>query len=311
MKTTDKQIAANRKNAENSTGPITESGKAIAARNSLKHGLLAKEIVISAGEGAESQEQFDVMLANLHTQFSPQGALEEMLVEKIAVAYWRLRRAHRFEVGLIRNKLDCLTDKYYKTEHQTPNSNFFKPIHKTDQQIDAEIQECRNNIIKLQSDKDQLTELRQSGKDPKEIYNDNYQDKWNWLRNEVKKGGVKSFGNSSVSIHEAIKKARWSNGEIWQFYLKVYDDEIEVYQQRIQSLNHRKEYNKLDLQVQKKLSSIPEDKDLNRLLKYEGSIERQFYKAIDQLERLQRFRKGDTVQAPINVNLDVTPPQNY
>jgi len=44
---------------------------------------------------------------------------------------------------------------------------------------------------------------------------------------------------------------------------------------------------------------------LARLLKYEGAIERQFYKAIDQLERLQRLRKGDAVPAPVNINLAV------
>jgi len=39
--------------------------------------------------------------------------------------------------------------------------------------------------------------------------------------------------------------------------------------------------------------------------KYEGSIERQFYKAIDQLERLQRIRAGDQVPAPVNIDLAV------
>ena len=65
MKTTDKQIAANRKNAAHSTGPVTPSGKAIASRNALKHGLLAKEILVDAGEGAESQEEFDAVLLDL------------------------------------------------------------------------------------------------------------------------------------------------------------------------------------------------------------------------------------------------------
>jgi len=313
LKTTDKQIAANRKNAAKSTGPITESGKAIAARNSLKHGLLAKEIIISVGEGAESQEQFDALLADLHTQFSPQGSLEEMLVEKIAVAYWRLRRAHRFEVGLIRNKLDDLTDKYYMkvvtVMDNTTGSYYDKPMYKTDQQIDAEIQKARDFIIKFKRDKDKLTELRQSGKDPKEIYNDNYQANWDWFREEAEKEGVKSFSNSPVSIREALRKAHWSNDKIWQLHIKVCDVAIAAQQQEIRNLDGQKENNKLAIQVQKKLSSIPEDQELNRLLKYEGSIERQFYKAIDQLEHLQRLRQGDAVQAPIKVNLDVTPSQ--
>ena len=38
----DKQNEANRRNAEQSTGPKTAEGKAIAAQNSLRHGLRAR-----------------------------------------------------------------------------------------------------------------------------------------------------------------------------------------------------------------------------------------------------------------------------
>ena len=44
----DKQIAANRRNAMRSTGPRTRSGKARSRANSLRHGLLSKVLVDSA-----------------------------------------------------------------------------------------------------------------------------------------------------------------------------------------------------------------------------------------------------------------------
>jgi len=58
------------------------------------------------GEGAENPEEFNALVDGLKTQLAPSGSLEEMLVEKVAVAYWRLRRAYRYEVGLFRNELD-------------------------------------------------------------------------------------------------------------------------------------------------------------------------------------------------------------
>jgi len=39
---TDRQIAANRKNAQKSTGPKTPEGRAAVRLNGVKHGLTAK-----------------------------------------------------------------------------------------------------------------------------------------------------------------------------------------------------------------------------------------------------------------------------
>ena len=47
------QIAANRRNAKKSTGPKTAGGKAAAARNSLKHGLLAEDVVCGDEDHSE------------------------------------------------------------------------------------------------------------------------------------------------------------------------------------------------------------------------------------------------------------------
>ena len=44
-------LAANRRNARKSTGPKTPEGKARARQNALKHGLLAREVVVSDGDG--------------------------------------------------------------------------------------------------------------------------------------------------------------------------------------------------------------------------------------------------------------------
>ena len=41
-----KQVAANRRNAQKSTGPKTANGKAVSKLNALKHGLLAQTVVV-------------------------------------------------------------------------------------------------------------------------------------------------------------------------------------------------------------------------------------------------------------------------
>lgn len=298
MKTTDKQIAANHRNAAQSAGPVTPSGKAIASRNALKHGLLAKEIVIDAGEGAESQEQFDAVLLDLKNQCDPQGPLEEILVEKIAVAYWRLRRAHRYEVGLIRRKLDNATDKYYEPNPLSEGD----PI-KRDDEIDAKISEAQELRQAWQDDKQEFTKMRKGGKDPKEIYD--WEDNWNWLHDKAEETVAQVADDSPARMRESLLKAGWTDDAIWQAHIDVCTEQMESQAQTIRALQKQKQDNKLALQVQRKLDCIPDADGLERLLKYEGSIEKQFYKAIDQLERLQRIRAGDHVPAPVNIDLAV------
>jgi hypothetical protein len=96
-----KQLDANRRNAQLSTGPKTPEGKRRVRWNALKHGLLARSVVVTSSDCFEYRSQFRTLLARLHRELRPVGILEEMLVEKIAVAYWRLRRAIRAEAGEI------------------------------------------------------------------------------------------------------------------------------------------------------------------------------------------------------------------
>jgi hypothetical protein len=97
----ERRIEANRRNALRSTGPKSRRGKDLAARNSLKHGLLAKSAVIMLGPAKENKAEFEELLRGLQDYFGPVGAAEELLVEEIAVSYWKERRAQLYENGEI------------------------------------------------------------------------------------------------------------------------------------------------------------------------------------------------------------------
>lgn len=164
MTVSEKQLQANRKNAQKG-GVKTEEGKAILKYNALKHGLLAKEIVITGGEGAENQEEFNGLLIDLKTQLKPEGTSEEMLVEKIAVAFWRLRRAGRYDVGLIREELDTATDDFYD---QTTWDD--KKVNKTEEEVHQEIQKEKEDIEYWKKNKRDLTRIQNVGKPLEETY---------------------------------------------------------------------------------------------------------------------------------------------
>jgi hypothetical protein len=89
-----KRIAANRRNAQKSTGPKTSHGKAMSSWNSTRHGLLSNRLPLLYGR---SKKRFNRLLRSLQQDLEPVGALEEVLVEKIAQEYWRLGVAAWYE----------------------------------------------------------------------------------------------------------------------------------------------------------------------------------------------------------------------
>lgn len=84
---------AARSNGAKSNGPITPEGKARSAKNSLKHGLSGQTVVIPG----ESQEEFDILYADLVAHYRPSGEMETDLVFEIASSRWRLRRVQQME----------------------------------------------------------------------------------------------------------------------------------------------------------------------------------------------------------------------
>jgi|NGEPerStandDraft_6_1074524.scaffolds.fasta_scaffold19325_5 hypothetical protein len=187
-----KKREANQRNGQKSNGPKTPEGKARSRRNALKHGILASALLITQGGGAEDAAEFYELLSGLHRDLAPVGTLEEMLVEKIAVCWWRQKRALRCEAGMIRRA--------------------FVPIPQ-----------------------------------PPPLPNED----------EL----VRLFGQQI--IHKP-------NSE-----LAPIKDHL----------------------------SLPLGADLDRILRYETTIQRQLVYAINQLERLQRARRGEHIPAPLSVQL--------
>ncbi len=296
--TSDKQVIANRRNARKG-GVKTEEGKAIVKYNALKHGLLAKEVVITVGEGAERPEEFANLLDDLQGQLGVVGPIEEMLLEKIAVAYWRLRRAQRYEVGLIRNKLDTATDDFYREK-------------RTDQEIDLEIQEEKEAVAAWKQEKTQLLKEQKAGK-PLEATLE--QVVWEWFETDIEEllppGKQGEHYLTTAEIRSFLNdNCGWDDNYLWRRLLAVCDDHRANHERAIIRLNKEKVRNQFRLAVAKKLGNIPAKDELDRLLRYEGAIERQLYNAMNQLERVQRLRMGDQVPAPVEVDVDVNTDQN-
>jgi hypothetical protein len=98
----DRQIAANRANAQRSTGPKTPEGKARACLNAVRHGLTARDAVLPE----EDRAAYLDLLAALEAEHQPQGPTETFLVRQMASAQWRLQRLTRIETGLFMAQME-------------------------------------------------------------------------------------------------------------------------------------------------------------------------------------------------------------
>jgi len=91
--TSAKQIAANQRNAQKSTGPRTPQGRVVSKLNALKHGILSKQVLVQGLILQESERELKALHGRFWEDLQPEGPLEEMLVDQIVTAHWRLRRA--------------------------------------------------------------------------------------------------------------------------------------------------------------------------------------------------------------------------
>jgi hypothetical protein len=98
-KLSEEKIEANRRNARLSTGPRTEAGKNRSRHNAIKHGIFSRDVLQSEGFGKEDTKEFADLLTGLLEDCKPIGVQEEILVQRIALCLWRLKRSSQYEVG--------------------------------------------------------------------------------------------------------------------------------------------------------------------------------------------------------------------
>lgn len=88
MTVSPERIAANKANAQKSTGPKTEAGKEASRANGTKHGLTGEGIVMAEAEAAEVDE----IARRLRSDYRPITEVGGFLLDRMAMFTVRLRR---------------------------------------------------------------------------------------------------------------------------------------------------------------------------------------------------------------------------
>jgi hypothetical protein len=86
----------NRANAQLSTGPTSEAGKAISSKNALKTGLTGRTVLLPSDDRAAFEQHVNAYF----DEYKPQGLRERELVQSLAETRWRLNRSFALEAAL-------------------------------------------------------------------------------------------------------------------------------------------------------------------------------------------------------------------
>ena len=93
MPVSARKRAANRRNAQKSTGPRTPEGKARSRLNGSTHSIFCKDLLLPG----ENERVFRQLRHAMLMRIVPQDSVELMLADRIVSATWRLRRLQEAE----------------------------------------------------------------------------------------------------------------------------------------------------------------------------------------------------------------------
>jgi len=291
--TTERQKKSNQENALISTGPITEKGKAIVSKNAVKHGIFTNDLIIERGDGKEKKEEYLELLNNLVDSLNPQGQLEYLLVEKIAVDFWRLRRVLRFEMASIRHYLDGATDDFYsktnlegekinktKGELEKEKRNFINYIEWNERYI-----KCLNKGLVKFDEEVWIGEGLESN-----IEDDFYMiidDDTDNLLNEDEFEKCEEGELKFEEIKDIFKRAGYDDKKISQKLIEGLKKQNEGYKDNIIKIEKEKKRNKMQEEVNIKINSLPSVENSEKVMKYEKTIQKSIYQNLAVLKKLQ------------------------
>jgi hypothetical protein len=160
---TEKQTAANRENAQHSTGPTSQAGLDASSKiNAWRHGLAVKDHERFGILDDENPDKFNELLARLKQEHNPGTETEVLLVRHMAQSEWLRARALRLQGDCVQDGLakDDVAKLGVLIRYQTTHERAF---HRSLKELQNLRKERRNIEIGFESQKlKQAAEVRAS-----------------------------------------------------------------------------------------------------------------------------------------------------
>ena len=136
------KLAANRANAQHSTGAKSPETQAISAQNHTTHGLARHHNGNFKILTSEDPQAFEALTQSLITEHNPLTPTESILVHNMAESSWLAERAQRLQDSCIHPDTGAVTDEKHFSLYLRYKTTHTRAFHK-----------CLNDLLKLRAEK--------------------------------------------------------------------------------------------------------------------------------------------------------------
>jgi hypothetical protein len=292
--------------SRNGVGPRTRIGKERSKYNALKHGVFAKVLLLTE----EPRSEFETLLRSLQHDLRPEGTLQQILVEKLAALLWRSRRLLQAENGeLLRSVKEVWIEKRRRSIQMLGVKTLTEQrIARTDRRgyiadiYDSNVLEScldklcavRENVerfgLDYKSHPDNLGlvyGVRYSGRPGKDLFDDY----------------IECLRSLKATVAEKERGGFTSEEDYTRKFISKMEKEILRLEGRRKHIRRRPKWDPVtdddEPSAEELLKcAVPDSDAMDRLLRYEASLDRAFDRVLVQLGRLQLMRESQkTIEA--------------
>ncbi len=289
-------------------GPKTEEGKEIVRWNAARHGIRSPAPVVP---GMEKVEDWEAHGAGVLESLKPEGHLETVLAERVALFSWRLNRVTRYETESIALYQEKAEDDLARERRFA--SHVLGAHHPEDVRNSLKAARSKHRFLKrlpkLDADKhvsafdanttlwtvtEYAERVAEGEVDPEELLEElsvpsvregvDWEEYEGWTAGKVR-AGIEAIGNATDEDPE----------ELLEYATDAAKRDVIGKEQAAKQVVK-------DLERMSRERLLPRVEILEKVARYEAHLSRQLYKAMHELEALQVRRRGGA--APL-ARLDV------
>ncbi len=276
-------------------GPTTEEGKEVARWNATRHGIRSPAPVVP---GVEKVEDWEEHRSGILESLQPEGHLEEVLAERVALLSWRLNRVTRYETETITLSQEKVEDDL--ADRRRFGSYVLGPSHPED--VRGALQDALRAQRLIKRFPKMPDEKGLSGPDAASILDL----VWGLTDEEVEaeevqppeeipdwaglEGDMTEWDGWTVSlVRECISAIASVTNENQEELIEAATERARL---DIISAKAAAERVEQDLVRMSRDRLLPDEKTLEKVARYEAHLSRLFHKALHELEALQLRRQG-------------------